>query len=140
MLDTNVLVSGIFFTGAPFDILRAWRHGRFRLCLNPEIALEYEAVLDRLREQFPTVNAQQVLALIVSHADVIATPALDHAVSADPDDDKFIACALAAGASFLVSGDRHLLEVGEYRGVRIVKPRAFLDHHVTWPGGDSSVP
>ena len=47
-------------------------------------------------------------------------------VSSDPDDDMFIECAIVAGASMVVSGDHHLLELGEYQGIRIVTPAAFL--------------
>lgn len=48
VLDTNVLVSGIFFTGPPYEILSAWQDGRVRLVVTLEIVREYEAVLERL--------------------------------------------------------------------------------------------
>ena len=130
VLDTNVLVSGVFFKGAPFEILQAWHRDQFQLRLSPEIILEYEAVLQRLRDQFPGVDALGILAVVVSNAEVIDAPPLEEQVSADPDDDKFIACAVAAGARFLLSGDRDLLDVEAYGRVRIVKPRAFLDAHI----------
>ena len=95
VLDTNVLVSGIFFRGSPHEILSAWRDGRVRLVVTLEIVREYEAVLERLQTQYPAVDATDVLALIVADADVIAAPALAGPVSANPDDDKFLACAVA---------------------------------------------
>lgn len=127
VLDTNVLVSGIFFNGPPFEILSAWRHGHVQLAVTPEIVREYEAVLARLRAQHPTVIATDVLALVVAHAEFVVAPALPEPVCADPDDDKFLACAVAADARFIVSGDRHLLSIAEYEGVLIVRPRAFID-------------
>lgn len=133
VLDTNVVVSGVFFKGAPFEILQAWHRERFQLCMSPEIILEYEAVLRRLRDRFPGVDALGILAVVVSNAEVVDSPSLEEPVSADPDDDKFIACAVVARAHFLVSGDRDLLDVEAHGGVRIVKPRAFLDAHIHRP-------
>jgi predicted nucleic acid-binding protein len=52
------------------------------------------------------------------------------AVSADPDDDKFIACALSSGSKLIVSGDKHLLDVNGYRGIEILKPRPFIDKYL----------
>ena len=49
-----------------------------------------------------------------------------HVVADDPDDDKFIECALAAGASLIVSGDHHLLGLGEYEGVRVLSAAEFV--------------
>lgn len=127
VLDTNVLVSGIFFTGPPYEILRAWREGRLRLLVTLEIIREYEAVLERLQTQYPGVDATDALALIIAHSEVIKAPALPRLISADPDDDKFLACAVAGRARFIISGDKHMLSLAEYEGVRIVRPRAFLD-------------
>ncbi len=127
VLDTNVLVSGIFFKGPPFEILNAWRDGHVQLAVTPEIVREYEAVLARLQAQYPTVVATDVLVLVLAHADFVTAPPLPEPVCADPDDDKFIACAVAADARFIISGDQHLLSIAEYEGVLIVRPRAFLD-------------
>jgi len=58
VLDTNVLVSGIFFSGPPSRILGAWRHGKLRLVYSPSILDEYERVLAELADEFPNINAQ----------------------------------------------------------------------------------
>jgi uncharacterized protein len=52
-------------------------------------------------------------------------------VCADPDDDKFLACALASGARLIVSGDEHLLAVNGWQGIEVIKPRAFADRHLS---------
>lgn len=49
-------------------------------------------------------------------------------IANDPDDDKFLACAVAAKASAIISGDPHLLALGSYRGIRIMTPVQFLEH------------
>jgi predicted nucleic acid-binding protein len=60
-------------------------------------------------------------------AEIIETPGLPEQVSRDPEDDKFIACALAGDCKCIVSGDKDLLEVSGYQGVKIVAPREFLE-------------
>ena len=57
VLDTNVFVSGIFFSGPPYRILRAWREGRVAVAYSPAIILEYRRVLADLSQQFPNINA-----------------------------------------------------------------------------------
>ncbi|OHB50966.1 MAG: hypothetical protein A2Y10_08390 [Planctomycetes bacterium GWF2_41_51] len=49
-------------------------------------------------------------------------------VCQDPDDDKFITCAIASKSSYIISGDKHLLNIGEYFNISIVTPRYFIDH------------
>ena len=127
VLDTNVLVSGIFFTGPPLVVLRAWRDSRFVLLITRDICREYEAVLTRLMDQFPDVDARPALGLILANSQLVEPASLPEQVCIDPDDDKFIACAVAGGAQFLVSGDSHLLRVGAYEGVQVLRPRAFMD-------------
>jgi uncharacterized protein len=67
------------------------------------------------------------MAWIARHADLVETDVTLEPVSADRDDDVFLACALAGGAGFIVSGDRHLKEVSGWRGISVLSPRRFLD-------------
>jgi len=62
--------------------------------------------------------------------DLVRAPALPAPVCDDPDDDKFLACALASKTGVIISGDRHPLEVSGYRGITIMKPREFADHYL----------
>jgi predicted nucleic acid-binding protein len=61
------------------------------------------------------------------HCVFTASPPSLRLIDADPDDDKFIACAVALGAATVISGDKHLLSVGEYMGIQMLTPRQFLD-------------
>jgi putative PIN family toxin of toxin-antitoxin system len=130
VLDTNVFISGIFFSGPPNKILKGWRDGRFTLVLSPEILEEYQRVADTLSKKYPPVDLTELLELIVVEADMIQAGPLKEPVSADPDDDMFIACALASGAKLIVSGDKHLLDVDGYDGIEVLKPKAFVDRHL----------
>lgn len=130
VLDTNVFVSGVFFTGPPFHILEAWRDGRIELLVSAEILQEYTEVGDRLRSRHPEVDLTPVLAMVVLEATILRAPALPEPVCIDPDDDKFLACALAGRCRMVVSGDKHLLDVSGYRGIQVLRPRAFVDLHL----------
>jgi uncharacterized protein len=130
VLDTNVFVSGVFFTGPPYQILSAWHEGVVTLVISPEILAEYQRVTEALMEQFPSINADAILALLRIHADVVLAKELPNSVSEDPDDDKFLACAVASQTRVVVSGDKHLLRVSGYRDIEVVKPRAFVERYL----------
>jgi putative PIN family toxin of toxin-antitoxin system len=131
VLDTNVLVSGIFFSGPPADILRAWSRGKFRLVLSPEILDEYTRVSTELADKFPDIDIRRILDLVVVRSEVCSPAALPQQVCEDPHDDKFFAAALDRRAKIIISGDKHLLRVSGYQGVSVLTPRQFLAQHLT---------
>lgn len=130
-MDTNVLVSGIFFSGAPFQILNAWQQQKLQLVLSPEILAEYQRVAIVLGERYKQVDLQPILDLITVNSDIVAPLPLSEAVTDDPDDEMFIACAVASNTKIAVSGDKHLLDVDGYRGIRVLKPRIFVDTYLS---------
>lgn len=131
ILDTNVFVSGIFFTGPPYQILRAWRDGKLKLVISPEILEEYQRVGTALAEQFPAIDLGQILELVTIKAEMVQAQSLQEQVCVDPDDDKFLACALAANSKIIVSGDKHLLHVSGFREIQVLKPREFVDEYLS---------
>ena len=130
VLDTNVFVSGLFFTGPPYQILDAWRRRALRLVVSPEVLDEYQRVSQEMAEAFPQVDLAVPLALLATHATLRKPRKLPAPVCTDPDDDKFLSCALGARTKMVVSGDRHLLAVDGYRGIRVLRPRQFVDEHL----------
>lgn len=130
VLDTNVLVSGIFFTGPPSKILRAWSRGKVQLVVTPEILDEYRRVVIELHDKFPGVEVGPILDLIVVNSKLCAPARLPRPICADPADDKFFAGAVASGANTIISGDKHLLAVSGYRGINVVSPRGFVDRYL----------
>lgn len=127
VLDTNVLVSGIFFSGPPYEILSAWRHGIVTLVISAEILDEYRRVGQRLAAKYPGVDIGPVLALIAVHAEFIEAPMLHEPICEDSSDDKFFACAVASGCRVIVSGDKHLHRASGYSGIEVVSPREFVE-------------
>jgi putative PIN family toxin of toxin-antitoxin system len=130
ILDTNVFVSGVFFSGPPFQILKAWQSGGFELIVSPEILNEYRRVGEVLAEEHPNIELTPILKFILEHATVYDPPSLQEPICEDPDDDKFFACALASGCKVIISGDKHLLKVLGYQGIEVLKPRAFVDAYL----------
>lgn len=130
VLDTNVFVSAVFFGGYPNQILRAWRDGGVELAVSAEILEEYRRVGEKLTEQFAGIDLSPLLGLLIANARIVADEPLPKPICQDPDDDKFLACAVASGARVVVSGDKHLLRVSQYRRVRVLRPRAFVERHL----------
>ncbi len=130
VLDTNVLISGIFFTGPPYRILQSWKRGKLSLLISEPILIEYFRVSSFLSAQYPDVNLDPILSLLVAKAKLIQATELPTPICSDPDDDKFIACAVSGKSKFMISGDKELLKVSGYRGIQILSPRAFLDHYL----------
>jgi putative PIN family toxin of toxin-antitoxin system len=127
VLNTNVFVSGVFFSGRPYQILKAWRDGKVQLVISQEILEEYQRVGETLAYQFPRVDLGPILELVTVKAELTQAPRLPEPVCDDPDDDKFLACALASNSEVIISGDKHLLKVSGYCGINILRPRKFLD-------------
>jgi putative PIN family toxin of toxin-antitoxin system len=126
VLDTNVLISGIFFGGLPRALLEAWVAGRFELVISPSIIDEYVRTCDRLGASHPNLQYQSILATIIGHATLLPDTPASEAITEDPDDDKFMLCAAESGAK-VVSGDKHLRDVDGWQGVSVLKPRDFLE-------------
>ena len=130
VVDTNVLISGIFFTGAPNRILQACMSGTIDLVVSPEILVEYRRVADELASRFPGVEVSRVLDLITVKSLICDAEPLSDQVCDDPDDDKFLACALASGTRIIVTGDKALLRLDGFRTLSIVRPRPFVDDYL----------
>ncbi len=126
VLDTNVLVSAIFFAGTPGKILTAWRAGLVTLVVTPLILDEYRRVAAELAAKFRGIDIDPILDLITIHAEIVNDRTFPEPICRDPDDDKFLACAASAGAT-IVSGDKDLLAIDGTLGVRVLTPRAFAD-------------
>jgi putative PIN family toxin of toxin-antitoxin system len=135
VLDTNVVISGIFFGGVPRTILDHLADGRFEFILTPAILDEYHRTYARLaaghREFDSPKPLLDLLAYGTLHPD---PPAIDTAILSDPDDEKFMLCARDAQA-IVVSGDQHLLTASGWEGIQVLTPRSFLDSLQSEPSG-----
>jgi len=130
VLDTNVFVSGVFFTGPPHKILEAWRDGKIQLLLSPAILEEYRRVMSELALRFPEIRVEGVIEFMAVHSEIILPSSLPPVIRVDPSDDKFLECAVGRKATCIVTGDKHLLKLHKFKGVSILKPREFVEKYL----------
>lgn len=128
VIDTNVFVSSLLSTkGNPRKVIDLWRFERISLCLSKEILAEYFAVLGRLGMADEPEGKELVELFEKRYNQVfVASPAVVSVIKEDPADNKFLECAVAADAKYIVSGDRHLLSLKVFKGTRILQPTEFL--------------
>lgn len=134
VIDTNVFVSSVF-GGVPRQVIGLWLNGRLMLCISEPIVTEYQRVL----REIGAVSEAEERALIEAFASgggilYAGDPPAIEGASPDPDDDKFLECALELEAERVVSGDSDLLELGGYMGIPIQTPRELLDEFGEAPG------
>lgn len=133
------MLSGFFFAGIPGIILQGWRAGRFRLVVSPSILSEYREAGVALESRYGGSEFDTFAAVLALHSDIVDAPEhLSKPVCSDPDDDKFLACALAGGAEIIVSGDKDLLDVSGWRGVEVLRPRTFVETYLADLRGGAS--
>jgi putative PIN family toxin of toxin-antitoxin system len=127
ILDTNVLVSGIFFKGPPCRIFQQWEKGSLDIIISHEILEEYRRVIQDISTQFPHIDISSLFETITLKAHFTLSLASHPRICDDPDDDKFFSAALAGKTSLIISGDKHLLDKSGFSGITVLKPRKFLD-------------
>ncbi len=132
VVDTNIWVSGLLWQGKPWQVLKLAETGDIELCVAYAMLLELEEVLSYKRLQSRMQMLEQTPFQLAAYALSIST-VYDISVRGlpivadDPDDDIFVVCAIEAGADYLVTGDKHLLDLGSYQSVKIVTVAEFLE-------------
>ena len=127
VLDTNVLVSGLLSPfGPPGDIVRLITTGTVRVCYDARILGEYRQVLLRPAFSFSQVQIESVVAQLEADGDLVTAPPLSEGLP-DPDDEVFLAVALAGQVRCLVTGNLRHYPASRRQGVRVVSPRNFLE-------------
>ena len=135
VLDTNVIISAILNPdGSPGKILDQVFDQEVSLCLSPpQIAeirrvLRYPKIVDSIKQKGRTVELEEEqIDKIVEIARVTTGQVTIKPIATDPDDDRMLECAIEANADYIISGDKHLKALGNFQGVPILTPRAFLD-------------
>jgi len=125
VLDTNVFVSAVL--GRTLQILfDHWRSGAFILVVSDEIVQEYLGVLRRPKFKLTSEIIDPIMAQIFQLAEFVTPDVHIQIVQADPSDNKFLEAAFTGQATYIVSGDNHLLDLKSYQGIAVVTPREFL--------------
>ena len=131
VLDANIFVSSLVNTqGNPKHIMSAWEEGVFDLLVSVPILEEVGRVLryPRIakRHKQDELAIQRFLELLKNEAILIEPKEQLNVVLEDKSDNRYLECALEGKAQYLVSGDNHLLDIGEYKGIIILPPAAFM--------------
>lgn len=130
VLDTNTAVSGLIWGGVPGRLIDAAAAGKMQILSSVPLLDELHDVL--FRKKFATQLAEQAVAaadLFEGYAALVqlVVPAgIGPVILADPDDDIVLATAVACGADLIVSGDAHLLGIGEFQGIPVLTPSAAV--------------
>ncbi|MYB63829.1 putative toxin-antitoxin system toxin component, PIN family [Candidatus Poribacteria bacterium] len=135
VLDTNQHISAIIRPdGNPAQILQFWRVGAIELAISPAMLDEFQRVVRRPRIQqkynLSDDDIDEYVEMLREFAIVVSGSITVNAVPDDPDDNIIIACAIEAEADVIISGDRHLLTLGSYQEIPIVKASDFLANYI----------
>ena len=123
--DSNIWVSGLNWYGKPHELLNLARDGTIELAISDAILDEFSRILhDKLEWSADRLHSMRAEVATFTKR-VSSTETLD-VVKADPDDNRILECAVAAGSDVIVTGDAHLLQLGAYRGIKIMKVADFL--------------
>jgi putative PIN family toxin of toxin-antitoxin system len=126
VLDTNVTISAFFWKGHPRTVLELARNGKIMMLVSNDMENEFIRVLGyskfglSSKEIIPFVNSLR------NRAEFIKTSNRLSVIMADPTDNIFLECAVDGNADYIISGDRHMLDLGIYSGIQILKAKDFL--------------
>ncbi len=132
VLDTNVLISAAFgIPGSiPDKILQFLKSQKFILIISPSILEEIEDVINReaiiRRTKMSLKEREQFINNLIDIAFIVSGNLNLKVVKDDPDDDKFIVAAVEGYAQYIISGDKHLLNIKSYQGIKILSPKNFV--------------
>ena len=124
VLDTNIFISGTFWEGDSYQVLELWRNDEIRLVISEEIIDEILRIFSGFKIQLSQEGKEKLMNQIRNKS-LMIEPTERFNVVLDVSDNKFLECAVGH-ASFVITNDKHLLSLKEFRGVRMVTPREFL--------------
>jgi len=125
VLDTNIVISSAL-GGALVLVLEKWDQGKFTVIITSDILSEYFEVLNRPKFKLKQETIDQITRYIYQFSEFVVPEEQIHFVEADPKDDKFLEAAIAGKADFIVSGDKHLLDLKEFRSIPIISGGEFI--------------
>ncbi len=127
VIDTNVFVSALISTRSIPALLLDEAGKKYSLFISKEILSEVEDVISREKFGFTIQKISSALEAILSFSEIIDPEIKVDVIKSDPDDNKILECAIACRASYIVSGDSHLLELREYGSIKMINPKTALE-------------
>ena len=131
VLDTNVVISAILFGGIPGKLIELWKKGSITPLITEYIMAEYLRVLAYPKFKLSEEEVHYIIHQeILPFFKVVNSKPGPSIIKKDPDDDKFIQCAIAGQAKIIISGDRHLLAKKSHHNIKFLNPNQFLEEFV----------
>jgi putative PIN family toxin of toxin-antitoxin system len=132
VLDTNLFISALLTAkGNPAKILNRWKAGSFDLVISLPILRETKRVIlyPKIRKRLNWTDGEinEFLLGLAQFSFMVSGESKVDVIKDDPTDNKYLTCALEGNADYIVTGDQHLLKVGEYKGTKTISPEEFLD-------------
>ncbi len=127
VLDTNIFISGIFWQGKCSKIILLWREKKFDLIVSFSMLEEFVRVLKDFKIQMPAEAIREWVDMIINNSIVVEPEEKLDVVKSDIKDNIIVEAAVEGRVDFIVSQDNHLLELKEFRNIRIVGPEDFLN-------------
>jgi putative PIN family toxin of toxin-antitoxin system len=125
--DSNIYISALNFPGNPERILQMAKDGEIRLAISDAILDEVAQVLRRPKFGWGQDRVARALHQISAFTEHVEPKQRIDVITEDPTDNRILECAVASGSQYLVTGDKHLLKLGLFKGARIVMPAEFLE-------------
>ncbi|MEK6859559.1 MAG: putative toxin-antitoxin system toxin component, PIN family [Nanoarchaeota archaeon] len=129
--DTNVLISSTFWSGDSDRILEKVENKEIELVLSKEIieefskVLEYKEIKDKIKDK--NLEMKRTVEKIISLSTIIVPSLKFNEINEDPSDNIILDCAVEGNVDFILSQDKHLLNLKEFRGIKIINPADFLN-------------
>lgn len=133
VLDTNITVSALGWRGPSHDIVQSCLAHQRNQVLSPDLLTELDRVLRYPKFHFSDSDILDYLTLLTEAADIVRPNFQVALIEADPSDNRVLECALAGFADAIVTGDEHLLDLGEFEKIPILRPKAFLERFSPGP-------
>ncbi len=126
VIDTNVIVSAFGWHGTPEKIVRLIITGKIQNFITMEMLAEVARVVSYPKLKFPESLQVEIIETIFSFSKIVEVRELVDIIKDDPEDNKVLECAISAGSEFIITGDNHLLRLGNFKGIEILTPDSFL--------------
>ena len=127
VIDTNIFISGFGWDAKPEEILKLLKQRCIINYISIAILNELKRVVSYPKLKFSDLLQNRILEFVFFYSEIVEPTQHISPITKDPDDNKFLECAMAAGAEFIISGNPHLINVIEYNAVKIVSAATFLN-------------
>lgn len=127
--DTNILISALGWKGYEYDLIRLVFTGEIELFTTPEIIEEFLKVSTRKKFGFSPHEIEEFISAVLEVSNVFMPEISINEIKDDPSDNIFLECALEGNVDFIITGDRHLLNLGQFENIKIMNASSFIKNY-----------